>query len=414
MKERSAFRITSAMVKVAFEALRANKLRSGLTLLGVMIGVTSVMTIISALEGMSHEIEQQFATLGPSTFMVGKMMIVLGEDDFRRKIKRRPITLENAKAIAAGCNLCEKVSPRTFTMATVKYGNNALKQVGIMGGEASFVDIVDLEVAQGRYHSYEDDLYKRPVAFIGDQIREVFFSGVDPLGKTIKINGLKYRVIGVAKKRGSMFGQSQDNFVVIPLSRFLKQFGLSFRRGLNVVIKARSVGELDQAMDQARVILRTRRHVPYDKDDDFDMLTADSALDALNQFTRIARLGLIGISSIALVVGAIVVMNIMMVAVSERTREIGIRKSLGARRSDILLQFMFESLMLTLSGGLLGIIAGYVIARILVGLIGMQISPSMVAVFSGLFISSATGLISGVYPAMKAARLDPVKALSYE
>ncbi|RME20959.1 MAG: FtsX-like permease family protein, partial [Candidatus Zixiibacteriota bacterium] len=333
---------------------------------------------------------------------------------FRKKIKRRPITLENARAIADECDLCEKVSPRTFTSATVKYGNNALKQVGIMGGEASFIDIVDIEVAEGRYSSHEDDLYKRPVAFIGDKIREVFFSGVDPIGKTIKINGSKYRVIGVAKRRGEMFGQSQDNFVVIPLSRFLKQFGLSFRRGLNIAIKARSIEELDQAMDQVRVILRAQRHVPYNQDDDFDMLTADSALDALNAFTRIARMGLIGISSIALVVGAIVVMNIMMVAVSERTREIGIRKSLGARRSDILLQFMFEALMVTFGGGFLGVVLGYLIARVLVGMIGMQISPSMLAVALGLFISSATGLISGVYPAMKAAGLDPVRALSYE
>ncbi|RME30166.1 MAG: hypothetical protein D6800_02125, partial [Candidatus Zixiibacteriota bacterium] len=187
MKERSALRITSALIKVAFEALWANKLRSGLTLLGVMIGVTSVMTIISALEGMSNEIEQQFATLGPTTFQVGKMVIVLGEEDFRRKIKRRPITLDNAQAIVEGCDLCEEVSPLTTTSATVKYGNNALKQVGIMGGEANYIDIVDVEVAEGRFSSQEDDLYKRPVAFIGDKIREVFFSGVDPIGKTIKI-----------------------------------------------------------------------------------------------------------------------------------------------------------------------------------------------------------------------------------
>ena len=220
-------------------------------------------------------------------------------------------------------------------------------------------------------------------------------------------------MIGVAKKRGAMFGNNQDNFIYIPLSAFARQFGEP-RRGLNVVVKALSVPQLPEAMDQARAILRAQRHVPFDKEDDFDMMTADNILDILNSLTRILRMGLVGISSISLVVGGIVVMNIMMVSVTERTREIGIRKSLGAKQKHILIQFVFESVLLTLSGGLIGIVLGFFIARALVGLMDMQISPSMLAIVAGLSISTGVGLFFGIYPAMKAARLDPVKALSYE
>jgi len=406
-------RVFGAIFRVALSAIFANKLRSGLTFTGIVFGVTSVMTIISALEGMMGSIEEAFETLGPSTFMVSKMMIVMSDEEFREKRKRKPIDLEAADAIEEGCTLCEKVSPRTFTGTRAKYGNESLRDVGIMGGTADFIDIVDFQVAQGRFHSHEDDLYRRRVALIGEDLRVAFFSGVDPLGKVIKLGNQKYTVIGVAKKRGSMFGESQDDFAIIPLSTFLQQFG-SRRQGLNLTIKANSVEVLEEAMDEVRVILRSHRKVPYSESDDFDMMTAESALDILNQITKLFRMGLIGVSAISLVIGGIVVMNIMMVSVSERTREIGIRKSLGAKQKHILLQFLLESVVLTLSGGLIGIVLGFLIAKSLVGMMDMNISPSNAAIIAGLSISTGIGLIFGVYPAMKAARLDPVKALSYE
>lgn len=402
-----------SVLKIAYDALRANKLRSGLTLLGVIFGVTSVMTIISALEGMTGAIEEELNALGPSTFMVGKMMIAMSHEEFMEKIKRKPIEMDDYKAIEDQCETCDKVSPRTFSSAELKYGANKMRDVGVMGGTHSFIDIVDFSVAQGRFHSSEDDFYRRRVVFIGDDVREEFFSGVDPLGKELKIDGQRYSVIGVAKAQGSTFGESQDKFVIVPLSTFYNQYGAR-QRGLNMVIKANSVANLDYAMDEVRMILRTRRNVAYDKPDDFDMMTAESALDMFNQITKLFRMTLIGISSISLVVGGIVVMNIMMVSVTERRREIGIRRSLGARRSHILLQFLYESLLLTLGGGIIGIVLGFIIAKSLVGMIDMEISPSALAIFSGLFISTGTGLIFGIYPAMKASRLDPVKALSYE
>ncbi len=407
-------RIIGSIFKVALDALLSNKLRSGLTLLGVVIGVTSVMTIISALEGMMGQVEEVMDTLGPTTFMVDRHMgFITSDEQWREVRKRKPIDLKTAEAIEENCTLCEKVSPRTFSGARLKYGSQQLRDVGVMAGTSEFVDIVDFEESIGRFHSAEDDFHRRRVAFIGEDVRVAFFEGLDPLGKQLKVNGIKYTVIGVAKKRGMMFGESQDKYIVIPLSTFVRQFGEP-RYGLNVVIKAGSIAQLEECMDEVRVILRSHRNVPYDKPDDFDMLTADSAMDMFNEFTRMFRMVLIGISAISLVIGGIVVMNIMMVSVTERTREIGIRKSLGARRSHIMWQFLFESVTITFTGGLLGIGLGFIIAKVLVGMIDMSIDPSMMAIFSGLIVSGGIGLVSGVYPAMKAARLDPVKALSYE
>ncbi len=328
-------------------------------------------------------------------------------------LKRKELTIESVKYLEEGCDLCEKISPRTYAEATVKYRDKGLRGVSVRGASAKIIDIVDIEVAQGQFYSREDELHRRPVAFIGDFIREELFPGLDPIGKEIRIGGKKYTVVGIAKKRGSTFGENEDNFLMIPFSTAVKQFGDPKKR-LAFFVKAVSVEKLQEAQDQVRMILRSRRHIPYDKPDDFSLLTADNILEMLNSVTRIFRLALIGISSIALVVGGIVVMNIMMVSVTERTREIGIRKSVGAKQKHILLQFLFEALMTTLSGGLIGIVLGFLIAKSLVGLIDMEISPSAFAIMAGLLISTGTGVIFGIFPAMKAARLDPIKALSYE
>ncbi len=405
--------IAFPIMGVAFDALRANRLRSSLTLIGVIFGVTSIMTIMSALEGMQQKIEEQFNSLGPSTFMVAKMMVAMSHEEFLDKVKRKPITMADAELIEDKCELCEKVSPRAMRGVNVKYGTQTLRNIGLMGGLSNFLDIVDFEVGEGRFHTREEDLHKSKVCLIGDLVREQLFEGRDAIGKSIKVNGQKYRIIGIAEKQGAMFGASQDDFVVIPLSSYIVQFGPP-RRGINVVIKATSVAQLPDAMDEVRLLLRTKRNVPFNKSDDFDLMTADAILDILNQFTLMFRVTLVVISSISLVIGGIVVMNIMMVSVSERTREIGIRKALGAKKNHILLQFLFESSMLTISGGLIGTAAGFFIARALVAMMDMIIEPSALAISAGITISTSIGLIFGIYPAMRAAKLDPVKALSYE
>ena len=405
--------IFGGLLRLAFDALRANKLRSGLTLLGVMIGVTSVMTIVSALQGMMAAIEADLSTLGPTSFVVARMAIVTSDEMFREKVKRRPLKDDLLPLIQRGCPLCEQIATRAVTQARVSYRDQALRNVLVLGSTSNLARIIDLEVAQGRFHAPEDDFYKRNVAYIGETLREKFFEGLDPIGREIKIGTDKYTVIGVAKKKGSSFGNNQDNMVVIPYSVFDRQFATN-RWGTSFMVKAYSVEQLRDAQDQVRSVLRAQRHVPYNKEDDFDIITADQILDMLNRLTAVFRLALIGISSIALVVGGIVVMNIMMVSVTERTREIGIRKAVGARRNHILFQFLFESLMLTLSGGILGIIVGFFAAQGLVGLMEMSMKPSIPAIIAGLLVSSGTGVIFGIYPAMKAARLDPIKALSYE
>ena len=402
-----------SIFKIALGALRGNKLRSGLTLLGIIFGMLSVMTIISALEGLMGSIKNEIGRLGPSTFLVSKMMQVTSEEMWLEKVKRKPITLQSAKLIEEGCQTCVIVSPSALSQERAKYGSKTIRNVIVRGVTHAYIDIIDLEVAQGRFHSSEDDLHRRPVVFIGDGIREDFFSGVDPLGKEIKLGNKKYTVIGVAKKMGSFFGEDRDHRAYLPLSTFAAQFGQP-RWGLNVIVKAESVAKLDEAMDEVRMILRAQRNVPYNQPDDFDMLTAESFLALLNSMTRMFRLALVGISSISIVVGGIVVMNIMMVAVTERTREIGIRKAIGAKQKHILLQFLFESLTLTIVGGLIGMVSGYLIAKTLVGMLNMNIAPSALAIVAGLSISMGTGLIFGIYPAMKAARLDPIKALSIE
>lgn len=407
--------IVPSLAKIAVAALWANKLRSGLTLLGVIIGVTSVMTIISALEGMMGAIEEDLAVLGPTTFIVMKAGgVITSHEQWMEMLKRKPLNMKSVDLIKDGCELCEKVCPRVSASARIKRGNNTMRRVYIGGVTFNMMDIADIEAAQGRFHSYEDDIYRRRVVFIGDLVREELFGETDPIGKTLRIDGTKYTVCGVAKKRGTMFGESQDDFAFMPFSTHLKQFGPPGGRGVRMMIKAVSLERLEDAMDEVRMILRAQRHVPYDKPDDFTILTADNILEALNSITRIFRMGLIGISSISLVVGGIVVMNIMMVSVTERTREIGIRKAIGARQKHIMLQFLFEALITTLTGGVIGIVLGYLIAKSLVGMLDMQITPSSFAIFSGLIISVGIGIVFGLYPAMKAARLDPIKALSYE
>ena len=402
-----------SLLGIAIKALWANKLRTTLTLLGVIIGVTSVMTIISALEGMMGAIESQIDRMGPSTFVVTKWGLITSEEAYWEAVKRKPISLEAVDLVEAGCENCEKVCARAFNRANIKRGSQTLRRVSIGGVNPNFIDIADVEVGQGRFYSYEESLHRKQVAFIGHTVREELFSGVDPIGKDIRIGGKKYTVVGVAKEMGSVFGNNHDNFTLIPFTAYMKQFGEPGDQ-FNLMIKAFSVEVLDETMDDVRLILRSQRHVPYNKPDDFALITADNVLEMVNSITKLFRVGLVGISSISLVVGGIVVMNIMMVSVTERTREIGIRKSVGAKKKHILIQFLYEALLTTMTGGFIGIVLGYIIADALVGMIDMEISPSSFAIIAGLSISTGTGLIFGIYPAMKAARLDPIKALSYE
>lgn len=404
---------TIEAIRIALSAIWANRLRSVLTILGVIIGVTSVITIISAVEGLMKSFEDQVSALGPSTFVVTKFGIITSDEDFFKALKRKDLTMEDRRAVEMGCRDCEAVGARAYNRAKVKRGNKGLQRVLIGGATANYIDIVDIEVAEGR--SFTESEYERrnQVAFVGPTIVEELLPGIDPLGKTIKINGRNFTIIGVAKKRGSFLGNNQDNFVMIPLSTHIKLFGRP-RNNLNLMIKASSIEGLTDTQDQVRAILRARRGVKYNDEDDFSILTAENILAFVNNITQAARIALVAISSIALVVGGIVIMNIMMVSVSERTREIGIRKSIGARRKNILMQFLFEALILSVGGGLIGTALGIVLAIILGSQISLPVSPSLMAIITGITLSTCVGVFFGMYPAMKASKLDPIEALRFE
>ncbi len=404
---------TLEAIRIALSAIWANRLRSVLTILGVIIGVTSVITIISAVEGLMASFEEQVSALGPSTFIVTKFGIITSDEDFFKALKRKDLTMEDRRAVEMGCRDCLEVGARAFNRAKVKRGNKGLRRVTIGGATANFIDIVDIEVAEGRSFTQMEYERRNQVAFVGPTIVEELLPGIDPLGKTIKINGRNFTIIGVAKKRGSFLGNNQDNFAMIPLSTHIKLFGRP-KNNLNLMVKAASIEGLTDTEDQVRAILRARRGVKYNDDDDFSILTADNILAFVNNITQAARVALVAISSIALVVGGIVIMNIMMVSVSERTREIGIRKSIGARRKNILMQFLFEALILSVGGGLIGTALGIVLAIVLGSQISLPVTPSLMAIITGITISTCVGVFFGMYPAMKASKLDPIEALRFE
>ena len=400
-------------VKIALAAIWANRLRSALTLLGIVIGVMSVITIISAIEGLMGSIEDSVSALGPATFIVTKFGIITSEEDFFKALKRKNFTVEDMRAVEKACPGCEKVGGRDFNRASVKRGNKGLRRVIIIGATANLLDIVDIQLAEGRFFTETEYNRKNQVAFVGPVIVEELFEGVDPLGKTIKMKGKRFTVIGIAKKRGSFLGNNQDNFVMIPLSAHIKMFGKT-RRNFNLMIKSATIEGIEDTQDQVRAILRARRGVSYKEDDDFSILTAENILSFVDTITRGIRIALIGISSIALVVGGIVIMNIMMVSVTERTREIGIRKSIGARRKNIMVQFLFEALILSVGGGIIGTAFGIGTAIVLGSQISLPVEPSLFAIISGMSISTGVGVFFGLYPAVKASRLDPIDALRFE
>jgi len=294
----------------------------------------------------------------------------------------------------------------------VKYKNQYLSDIGIAGATANLHQISNIDVEYGRHITELEELHRRQVVFVGWEIVDKLFPNVDPIGKEIKVGGRRFTIVGVAKKRGSFLGQNQDSFVIIPITTFLKVFGT--RRNLDILVKTVDLESMREAQDQARVVLRLRRKVPQDKPDDFAIMTSDTFMQLYRNFTSTAYLVMIGVSSIALLVGGIVIMNIMLVSVTQRTREVGIRKAMGARKRDILWQFLVEAVTIAAVGGIIGILIGTVIAKIVSATTPLPSAVELWSVVLGLLISSSVGIFFGIFPAMKAAKLNPIEALRYE
>ena len=399
-------------VLVALGSLRANKLRSILTLIGVIIGVTTVIAVVSVIAGMNRYVASTINQLGATTFFVDRWGIIMSEEAWLAARNRKSFEAADMVAVRQQCASCRRVGGSVDTSRKVQFGDKSLADVEISGITPEVLQMVDTRLLEGRLINESDEEHNRRVAFIGMELKKELFPTIDPIGREIKIAGTPYTVIGLAEEKGSFLGNNMDNFVYMPLSTFEHQFGR--HRSVDIFVQAADVSVMSATQDEVRAILRARRHDGYHADDSFAMLTSESFMDLYRNITSTAFIAMVGVASISLLVGGIVIMNIMMVSVTERTREIGIRKAIGARRSNILLQFLTEAVTVAAVGGMVGIALGAAAAKILSMTTPLPASIEWWSVAAGLVVSSGVGLISGVWPAMKAARLDPIEALRYE
>jgi putative ABC transport system permease protein len=404
-------------VSMAFGTLRSHKLRSFLTLLGVIISVFTLIGVMSVIEGLNAYIAEKVADFGTNVFYVTRFPIITNAKDWLEAQRRNPkMTIEDMEYLQERMTLSDFVGAQDWRERDVRGGTESIDDVGIRGATPNMVHISTEKVAAGRYISEVDYQRRAMVAFVGTEVTERLFPTVDPLGKIIYIDGLPFEIVGVAEKVGSVLGQSQDNFVFIPLTTLHKIWGEgpAFDSGPWIGVKCSSPGVMAQAMDEARTIMRVRRRQKYDEKDAFGLIASESLTNLWDQiFGGIAAVA-VGVVSVFLVVGGIVIMNIMLASVTQRTREIGIRKSLGARRRDILMQFLVEASVLSTVGGLVGVLAALGATALVVATTPVPMRTPMWAVVLALAISTAVGVFFGLWPAVKAARLDPVVALRAE
>jgi putative ABC transport system permease protein len=397
---------------IALRALRANKLRSFLTLLGTIIGVGSVIFVLSVVEGLNRYVSEKILNAGANVFWIDKYGMITSEDEFNEAQKRPDITLDDANALRLTLRHARMVVAMADATAPVRQGNKVVRGVGIKGRGAGYDVMDDLAIGPGRHLTEFDDRRRQMVCVIGPEIAEELFPGLEAVGRLVRIRDWTFEVVGVTKAKGKMLGQSQDRFVVIPIHTFQKYW--QTRGSFYISIKSVDQPSLPVVEQEARNLMRARHHLPPGRPDDFGISNADTYLELYRNITGGVFALTIGVAVISLLVGGIVIMNIMLVSVTERTREIGVRKALGARRRDILTQFLAEASTLSLIGGLVGIGSGVAFA-LLVGLVSpLPSAVSIPSLFLGLAMSCLVGVFFGSYPAWRASRLDPIEALRYE
>jgi putative ABC transport system permease protein len=397
---------------IALSSLRANRLRSLLTLLGIVIGVMAVIAVVSIISGLNDYVAGKIFNLGPDVVTVSRTSPVISSfEDWVENQKRKNLYITDMEAISAACRDCKAVGAAVNARARVKFGREYVESQ-IQGNTAQVPVILGTELSGGRFFTEYDVDHARNVCVIGSDVVDNLFPFVDPIGKTVIIDDRPFEVIGIGTKQGSVLGQSRDNWAMIPFTLHQKMYGA--RRSITIYAKALDEKHLPAIESEVRLTLRARRHLSYNAKDDFALNTNDNFLQIWANISRAFFAVTIGIASISLVVGGIVVMNIMLVSVTERTREIGIRKATGARRHDILIQFLVESATLALVGGMIGVLLGSSIAVAISWLTPLPASIKWWAVALGLGVSTSVGLFFGIYPATKAANLDPIVALRYE
>jgi putative ABC transport system permease protein len=400
---------------VALETMRAHKLRSFLMLLGTILAVSTLIVVVALVEGTNQYIADRIATIGSNVFIVSRLGIQTDMREALKALKRnKPITFEDYEWLRDNLKLPRAVGAQTGKTGVVRREGEIMEDVSIRGVTANIAEMGVEEAQAGRYVSDTDDEHRATVTMIGADLATRLFPGVDPLGKVVLIDGQDFTVVGVAKPLGTAFGQSQDNFVYIPIQTFLKVYGGRNFRNLGVNVQARGAEWMAQAQEEARMVMRARRHQGPGEEDKFGIIASATLMDLWKSMTAAIANAMIGFVSVFLVIGGVVIMNVMLASVTERTREIGIRKSCGARRSDIMMQFLVEASVMAGMGGAIGVTIAFVLSYIVRAATSVPMAVPLSAVIIALALSTGVGLFFGIYPASKAAKLDPIEALRYE
>ena len=400
-------------VVVALETIRAHKLRSFLMLLGVILSVTTLIVVVSIIQGMNQYIADHVANMGVNVFLVEQFPIITSLEEYVKAQRRnRKITWDDYEFLRDNMKRARAVGVQVGSLGKVRYNTEGLDDVNIRGVTANISEMDVEEPASGRYISDFDNDHHALVTMIGADVSNRLFPNVDPLGKEIMIDGTPYQIVGVAKPVGTAFGQSQDVFAYIPIETYLKRYG--GQRSLSINVQALGPEWMERAQEEARTIMHARRHLAPNDADNFGVLASDSVMDLWHNLTGAIANCMVIIVFVFVIVGGIVIMNVMLASVTERTREVGIRKSLGARRFDILMQFMVEASVMSAVGGILGILIAYIVTLIAHAALSIPMLVPVWAVLLSLIISTAVGMFFGIYPANKAARLDPIEALRHE
>jgi putative ABC transport system permease protein len=405
-------------VLMAFSSVRSNKFRSFLTILGVLVGVAAVISMASVIDGLNLAADKEIDSMGSNIIMVTKFQPGVDRDELSEDERNRPpITIGEAEAIAANCPSVDGVAPHNYYRRPggndAKYKNRTFDNPNLNGTWPDYVKVRDMKLSAGRFFGETEMHFRRMVCVIGAEVANVLFPNEEAVGRFIRVNGDEFEVIGVFENIKSNFGNDfQNKLVSVPMTTFSKL--IPWEKELSLEARAQSHQVLDQAQEEIIAALRIFRKVPFDKPNDFVLSTQDQFKEQAAQITDVIYLIMIVITSVGLMVGGIGVMNIMLVSVTERTREIGVRKAIGAKRSNIVIQFLTEAMSLSGFGGVIGVVIGVILGLILNSSFGFPVTLPVFWVIIGFVVSVSVGLVSGVYPAIKAARLDPIEALRYE
>jgi len=401
-------------VLIALETLRTHKLRSFLTLFGVILSVSTLIIVVSMVQGANKYVSDKVANFGSNVFLVERFPIITSAEAYVKLSRtNKEVTWDDYEFVRDNMRYADSIGLQVTRNGNVKYKTETIEDVSVRGVTANMANIDTEEVASGRYITDADDEHRANVAMIGTDIVKRFFPGIEPLGKSIYIDGEAYEVVGVAKEIGTTFGQSQDSFVYIPIQTWRKVYG-SYNADFHINVKAISAELMHPAEDEARMLMRARRHLTAKQDDTFGIVEPSAIMDLYNNLTGSLTSGSIFVVGIFLVIGGIVIMNIMLASVTERTREIGVRKSLGATRRDVLMQFLVESGVMATIGGIMGVIVAVAISFVVGHLTSFPMDLPIGWAITGVVVAASVGIFFGVYPAYKASKLNPIEALRAE